>query len=329
MPLVAAPGRRRCMSRDAETARAFLEAAYGSRIELTVLAPGAEPYRLTHTDAGDLAGGDLVLPGRLGFVSGPPARLIVATVRSGSLTVRDGRDEYPLTVGQTFLDGRFGRPLTTRTEDLELRTVAIPWEAVRTAARRAVPGDDRPVRFTGLLPCDAAHATVWERTAEYAHAALLAPDVPASAQVLAESARLLAATALAVFPNTALTAPPEFPPPADCRDTASDTLRRAVAFIDGHADEDIGLADIAAAVPVTPRALQYAFARHADTTPLGYLRRVRLAHVHEELRAAAPGDGLSVSRIAARWGFAHAGRFAAAYRQAYGCSPSQTFRATG
>ncbi|MFH7596702.1 helix-turn-helix transcriptional regulator [Streptomyces racemochromogenes] len=327
MPAVPAPGRRSCVSHDAGTVRAFLEDAYGSRVELTVLTPAPEPYRITHTDAGDLAGGDLVLPGRLGFVSGPPRWLVVATVRAGRLTLRDGRDEYPLTAGQTFLDGRFGHSLTTRTEDLELRTVAIPWDAVRTAARRAVPGDDRPVRFTGLLPCDAAHATVWQRTADFAHRTLLAPDLPASPQVLVESARLLAATALAVFPNTVLGAHSQGPPPAECRDTASDTLRRAVAFIEGNAAADIGLADIAAAVPVTPRALQYAFARHADTTPLGYLRRVRLTRVHDELRAAAPDDGLSVSRIAARWGFAHAGRFAATYREAYGRSPSQTFRA--
>ncbi|MER7336623.1 helix-turn-helix transcriptional regulator [Streptomyces sp. NPDC000075] len=119
---------------------------------------------------------------------------------------------------------------------------------------------------------------------------------------------------------------PAGPPPAGRRDTASDTLRRAVAFIEGNAAEEIGLADIAAAVPVTPRALQYAFARHAGTTPLEYLRRFRLARVHEELRAAVPGDGSGVSRIAARWGFTHAGRFAAAYRRAYGCPPSQSLR---
>ncbi|GAA0316461.1 hypothetical protein GCM10010302_64450 [Streptomyces polychromogenes] len=211
MPAAPAPGRRRHVSADPEAARAFLEQAYGSRTTLTVLDPAGRPYRLTHTEAHGLAGGELVLPGRLRLVSGPPALLVVATVRSGRLTLRVGREEYPLTAGQTFLDGRYGRPRTARTEDLELRTVAIPWDTVRTAARRAHPGDDRPVRFTGLLPCDAAHATLWRRTAEFAHRTLLAQDLPVSPRVAAEAARLLAATALCVFPNTALAPPPQGP----------------------------------------------------------------------------------------------------------------------
>jgi transcriptional regulator GlxA family with amidase domain len=33
-----------------------------------------------------------------------------------------------------------------------------------------------------------------------------------------------------------------------------------------------------------------------------------------------------VGQIAARWGFAHPGRFAALYREAYGTSPSRTLR---
>ncbi|MFD8413814.1 helix-turn-helix domain-containing protein [Streptomyces sp. NPDC059650] len=76
-----------------------------------------------------------------------------------------------------------------------------------------------------------------------------------------------------------------------------------------------------------PRTLQYAFARHAATTPLACLRRVRLAQVHAELTAAAPADGgVMVTEVAARWGISHAGRFAAACRNAYGASPSQTLR---
>ncbi|MEU2392609.1 helix-turn-helix domain-containing protein [Streptomyces sp. NPDC007369] len=314
------------MTDSAEAARPLLEAACASPVEMAVLCPAREPYRITHHETGVLAGGDLVLPGRLRFTSGPPQSLVVASVRSGRLILHDGRDEYRLAAGQVFLAGRFGRSRTARTEDLELQTVAIPWSAARTAARRMAPGAGRPVRFTGLLPFDTAHAAVWQRTADFVHSTLPAPGVPTSPLVLGESARLLAATALAVFPNTAHAAPGSGPRPGGDPDPASDTLRRAVAFIEGNAAEDIGLPDIAAAVPVTPRALQYAFARYADTTPLGYLRQVRLAHAHEELLGAGPGSRLTVAAIAARWGFAHAGRFAAAYRQQYGSSPSQTLR---
>jgi len=36
--------------------------------------------------------------------------------------------------------------------------------------------------------------------------------------------------------------------------------------------------------------------------------------------------GDTVAAIAARWGFAHPGRFAAAYQQQYGTTPATTLR---
>ena len=55
------------------------------------------------------------------------------------------------------------------------------------------------------------------------------------------------------------------------------------------------------------------------------LRRVRLDHAHHELVDADPTE-TTVQQVAARWGFAHTGRFAAMYRQTYGCIPSDTLR---
>ncbi|MER6983051.1 helix-turn-helix domain-containing protein [Streptomyces carpinensis] len=123
---------------------------------------------------------------------------------------------------------------------------------------------------------------------------------------------------MAAFPNTARTDPTA----QDRTDAHSTTLRRAVAYIDDHADQPITVADVAAAAHVTVRALQYAFRRHLDTTPLAYLRGTRLAHAHRDLKAADPLGVVTVGMIAARWGFAHPGRFAALYRDAYGTSPS-------
>ena len=65
--------------------------------------------------------------------------------------------------------------------------------------------------------------------------------------------------------------------------------------------------------------------RHLDTTPYGYLRRVRLERAHRDLQAGSPAD-TSVAAVAGRWGFADLGRFAAQYRTAFGRLPSQTLR---
>jgi anti-anti-sigma factor len=103
------------------------------------------------------------------------------------------------------------------------------------------------------------------------------------------------------------------------------TLRRAIAFIDKHAGDDISAADIADAACVTSRAVQLAFRRYLGITPLGYLRQVRLERAHRELLAARPAPG-TVTRIAADWQFTNLSRFTARYRATYGVLPSQTLR---
>ncbi len=72
--------------------------------------------------------------------------------------------------------------------------------------------------------------------------------------------------------------------------------------------------------------MQEAFRRHLDTTPMAYLRRVRLERAHRELQVTDPAAGGTVAEIAARWGFAHHGRFAALYQGCYGHAPSATLR---
>ena len=100
-------------------------------------------------------------------------------------------------------------------------------------------------------------------------------------------------------------------------------LRKAVAFIESEAARPIRLADIADAAGIGGRALQYDFVRHHHTTPMRYLRSVRLARAHRDLQAADPNDE-TVASIAARWGFSSPGRFAMQYRSAYGRAPRVT-----
>jgi transcriptional regulator GlxA family with amidase domain len=114
--------------------------------------------------------------------------------------------------------------------------------------------------------------------------------------------------------------------PAETSAAQPQTLRRAIAFIHDNAHRDIGLSDIAAAINVTPRSVQYTFRRHLGTTPLEYLRRVRLDRAHRDLQAADPAVD-TVMEIAGRWRFGHLGRFSIAYKKAFGHPPSRTLRA--
>jgi len=48
--------------------------------------------------------------------------------------------------------------------------------------------------------------------------------------------------------------------------------------------------------------------------------------VKSRYRSPSPGDGLTVTAVAYRWGFRSSRRFAAADREAYGVPPSHTLR---
>ncbi|MGX1778393.1 helix-turn-helix transcriptional regulator [Nocardia brasiliensis] len=117
----------------------------------------------------------------------------------------------------------------------------------------------------------------------------------------------------------------------DCSTSQSDgcapasPLQRAIDYLHAHADRRITLAELAETTGVSERALQYAFRNHCHTSPLGYLRRVRLDYAHADLQAAAVADDKpTVAEIAARWGFTHPGRFATIYQKRYGQPPSHT-----
>jgi transcriptional regulator GlxA family with amidase domain len=132
--------------------------------------------------------------------------------------------------------------------------------------------------------------------------------------------RLLVAATLALWPQPGESAAP----PRSERDGYPETLRRAIAFIESSPAADICIDDIADAACVTVRAVQLAFRRHLNTTPMAYLRDVRLACAHAELQSGDADE--TVGSIARRWGFGNAGRFAAAYRNAYGHAPLATLR---
>ncbi|WP_251056104.1 AraC family transcriptional regulator [Streptomyces sp. ISL-94] len=104
---------------------------------------------------------------------------------------------------------------------------------------------------------------------------------------------------------------------------------RAKDFCADHAREPISAADMARAAGVSVRSLREGFQRHLATTPLAYLRSVRLNLVRRDLLAVAEGRAAgNVTDVALRWGFTHLGRFTGYYRATYGETPAQTLRNT-
>ncbi|GGL18307.1 helix-turn-helix transcriptional regulator [Mangrovihabitans endophyticus] len=105
-------------------------------------------------------------------------------------------------------------------------------------------------------------------------------------------------------------------------------VRRAIEVIEDEPELPFTVSDLAAAAGTSVRSLQEGFRRHIGCTPMAYLQRVRLERVHQTLRRADP-TRITVAAVAHRWGFAHLGRFASAYRERYGVTPSETLRRLG
>ncbi|WP_336027824.1 helix-turn-helix domain-containing protein [Geodermatophilus sp. FMUSA9-8] len=219
---------------------------------------------------------------------------------------------YPLAVPVDFVMNGF-----------DVTTLRLPAERVGRVAEDTTGTSAADVRFTGITPVSPSMHRYWRSLVGLVSGALMDPLSPLGSPLLAEEmARTVATAALHVFPNTAL-GREHVPGPGA---VAPATVRRAVAHMDACAHLPLQLGDIAAAAGTSARALQYGFRRYLGTTPLGYLRRVRLEHARRELQRADPTRGDTVAAVAARWGFANPGRFAAAYRAAYGVSPGQTLR---
>jgi transcriptional regulator GlxA family with amidase domain len=99
--------------------------------------------------------------------------------------------------------------------------------------------------------------------------------------------------------------------------------RHAVQLIEERPREPWTTVRLAAEVHVSVRALQEGFRRDLATPPMAYLRQTRLRRAREALEAA-DRDATTVRAVAVGLGILHMSRFAAAYREAFGETPSST-----
>jgi len=100
-------------------------------------------------------------------------------------------------------------------------------------------------------------------------------------------------------------------------------LKPVVNFMEANADEAITPAELARAGHMSIRTLHASFQQVLQTTPMDYLRRIRMERIRAELINNLDPD-LKITDLAARWGFYHPSRFAARYRETYGELPSET-----
>lgn len=115
---------------------------------------------------------------------------------------------------------------------------------------------------------------------------------------------------------------------AAARNIGPTTVRRAHEYIEQHAHEPLTVAQVASRAGVSIRALQQGFRRSLGATPHQIIQHTRLERAHHDLVNSST-DEATVAGIGAKWGFPHAGRFAALYHARYNTYPSTTLRDTG
>lgn len=245
-------------------------------------------------------------------IAEPEDQLLVCRVDGPSAELRSGREA--IDARQPWLtDG--ARVQARWHHSARVRALVIDRSAAETRLRRITGDDSLSLRSTGLAPHREESGRQWERTVSYLETCMA--DDAVEDVLRAELERHALAVTLSAFPTTlhdALARTAQ-------RGPAPVAVRRALSFIDENAHRPITVDDVAAAAYISTRGLQYAFRRALDSTPAEHLRRARIAGAHRDL---VTGDAAPIAAIARRWGFSHPSRFAAAYRNEYGVSPSTT-----
>jgi AraC-like DNA-binding protein len=300
--------------------RDFLHRVRGSQVLLSGTRDCDWRVSLTQVDAGEFSSSEMRLPGDITFRMSGRDEIVIHTILDGRSRLDHGQASHRYQPGDAYVASCPRVDFTCRTREVRTRTITLPQSLLTEVASVTPDPAGRPWEFVPFAPVTGG-IQQWLNLTRYIDGLLAEPAAVAAPLVLGSAARLLAATALAVFPNTLVTEPAA----RDRRDARPATVRQAVDFIEANADIDITVADIARAAGVTARAVQLAFRRHLDITPAGYLRRVRLDQAHRQLQAAGP-DHDSVTAVAYRWGFSSPSRFATYYRRAYGVPPSRTLR---
>lgn len=116
-------------------------------------------------------------------------------------------------------------------------------------------------------------------------------------------------------------------PDSAARRRGDDIMRRVEAFLAANLTQPVGLTELCVAAGCSAKTLEVLFRERLGLTPIRHLRARRLVLARRAL-CEADRRSATVAGVAMECGFSELGRFAAAYRQAFGECPSETLRAT-
>ena len=110
-----------------------------------------------------------------------------------------------------------------------------------------------------------------------------------------------------------------------CQSASTKALSRVEEFLAAKLDEPVSRAEIAEIAGFSIRSISRGFVKRHGVGPMTFLKQRRLEAVYREL-LGVDGKITNVTDVAMKFGFNHLGKFAIAYRQMFGETPSQTLR---
>lgn len=302
-------------SSDSEAAARFFAGAYTPGWRISSLGRGTSiTHRRFRTDAVTID--ELVVEGRVGCEIRTDDSVVVLQPRAGSLMVAGDLG----TRVDSAVIAADGLPCVIQADTARFHVVTMEQRQLSQVAAEKNGPLPQQIRFASCRPRSSPVARAWVQALDYAVTSFSNAETAQHPMMVGAAAHLLGAAVLECFPSNVNDGQDVLRNP-----TVPPTLKGAISFIHRHAGDGIGVNDIADALRMTSRAVQYLFRHHLETTPTEYLRRVRLHRAHQELIDSSR-TSTTVSEVAQRWSFAHTGRFAALYRQTYGQSPHATLQ---
>ncbi|GAA4676816.1 helix-turn-helix transcriptional regulator [Frondihabitans cladoniiphilus] len=302
--------------RDLDQARAMYEESYNGAGFTTELTDTDFAYRYTITGDNEMTLRSSMFLGSVQGAIQPENEYVVSWITGGAGVYDVGGDELPLQIGKPamFPTGKqFAFEFTDYRQNL-VHFNAGYLERIAAEEEGTLPGG---LTFDHTAIPDDEALRQWRNTIARVAKTVLTGETTTLAR--AEVNREAAASLLRTFKHAGPPLPEALLAPRNAR------LRHAVEFMHSHAHLPITPTEIADDAGLSLRGLQVAFSRHLDVTPTDYLRGIRYERARDDLRNLGPRD-TTVAAIAARWGFAHPGRFATGYARRFGESPSVTLQ---
>lgn len=260
------------------------------------------------------------------FNAAPLGRIGICRVHAGIIETRTGTGDLERsTAGDLLILPASKIPFSGRIHRAHLDLTMLDITEFNHLIPAAPETWNGAAQFTSHRPISSTAADRLSRLIDYLLKQMrTVPQGEQSPVLTAMAAQGLAATVLAALPDSAVVDPNSV---GRSDDQQPAVLRRAITFIDENAHTDLALTNIAAAVDLTPRAVQYMFSNNLGISPMEYVRRTRLRLAHQDL-ITNNETTTTVGEIARKWGFTNPTRFVARYKSQYNCSPEKTLHSS-